>query len=325
MPLNVPQGLHVGGREPVDDRIIFDTPADALAGIAAPRRYDGLAVWIKSEGKTYRFMGGTANDNFTPEPSSDGSGGDSALTAPVDVTVAVGGLKVGDVLPVGTDMTTVCQKILNPAQAPAITAFTATPAFGLKETGVAIPSIALSANIAKRTSTIQTVKIIQLPDVDIFEETQLPDGGVVTYTDSNGIDTGTRTYRITVTDVAGLTASTTGTYEFVNPMYIGSVADTVSATTITEAIVKAMTKRVVKPGNQSMSYTITNEKFVVWVPDTWAALKDVIDPNGFGMLSSFDSAPLSIQNAGGATVAGTVYVLKLPTSQTVFNVTYRFV
>jgi hypothetical protein len=47
MALALPQGLAVGNGEPVDNRTLFETVGDALSGVAASRRYDGLQVRIK--------------------------------------------------------------------------------------------------------------------------------------------------------------------------------------------------------------------------------------------------------------------------------------
>ena len=82
MALTVPQGFRVGNTKPVDDRIVFDTVAAALAAVGNPRRYNGLAVWIRDEEKTYRFIGGTTDEHFVPDPASGaapGTGG-AALT-----------------------------------------------------------------------------------------------------------------------------------------------------------------------------------------------------------------------------------------------------
>jgi hypothetical protein len=69
MALTVPSGLRVANTDPVDDRIVFDTVANALAEVGEPRRRDGLAIWITSEKLLYRFVGGTADTDFVQELS----------------------------------------------------------------------------------------------------------------------------------------------------------------------------------------------------------------------------------------------------------------
>jgi len=63
----------IKGNTPIEDRLVRNTVDEVFNGavaetfIAPLRRYDGLAVWIKSEKKLYRFVGGTAQANFVPD------------------------------------------------------------------------------------------------------------------------------------------------------------------------------------------------------------------------------------------------------------------
>ena len=47
----------------------FATVAAALSGLAPSQRVEGLPVWIASERRLYRFVGGTHNSNFVPDVS----------------------------------------------------------------------------------------------------------------------------------------------------------------------------------------------------------------------------------------------------------------
>jgi len=87
MAISLGGGLKIGNGEPVDDRLLYETvdavflPA-AQGGVSNARRYDGLQIYIKSEQRYYRFVGGIARDNFIPDPavgSGGGGGGDDLV------------------------------------------------------------------------------------------------------------------------------------------------------------------------------------------------------------------------------------------------------
>jgi len=65
-------GQHITNDDPVDDRMTADTVDAVLHGLPFGRRFDGLAIWIKQEKRTYRFVGGVTNSHFVPD--SEGAG-----------------------------------------------------------------------------------------------------------------------------------------------------------------------------------------------------------------------------------------------------------
>ena len=69
-------GFSLDTSDAVDDRYVYETVNDVFAppadpahtgGIVKARRYDGLPVWIRSEGRQYRFKGGIEKENFVPD------------------------------------------------------------------------------------------------------------------------------------------------------------------------------------------------------------------------------------------------------------------
>ena len=75
--LENPNGTGQGFRVdmgPIDDRTEYDTIDDIFTPsekwIHPSRRYDGLLIYIKSERKCYRFVGGIERKHFIPDPSS---------------------------------------------------------------------------------------------------------------------------------------------------------------------------------------------------------------------------------------------------------------
>lgn len=61
MPLTFPQGLRIANRNPIDDRTVFDTLANAKSSLNTARRYRGLRIFITEEVKEYWFRDGTTN------------------------------------------------------------------------------------------------------------------------------------------------------------------------------------------------------------------------------------------------------------------------
>ena len=66
-------GQHVTNDDPIDDRMVFDTVDELLTSLAFGRRFDGLSIWIRQEKRKYRFVGGTTNSHFIPDPIGAGA------------------------------------------------------------------------------------------------------------------------------------------------------------------------------------------------------------------------------------------------------------
>ena len=201
---------------------------------------------------------------------------------------------------------------------------TATPAFGVRERGVPLSNIELSLAFEKTKYPVETVEFFR-NNVSIGDATITnPAGETVTLDNIDEDGLSNVTFKAEVTDTEGLQSATAETYTFVNPIYIGALSASLTAATVDEADVKAMTKRTVQKANQSLSYTVSGEKLAIWIPGSWGNLSRILDPNGFDMKTAFESADLPLENAGGEQVPGTIHILRLPTTQTAFNVTYHF-
>jgi len=213
---------------------------------------------------------------------------------------------------------------VNPDVPPTVT-FSALPAFGVRERGVAISSIDLSAAFVKTKYPISKVEFFEGATSLGLATVTVPAGETVQHTGLSLDGKTDMTYGVEVTDTNSLVTTKSGKFQFVNPMFIGSVPATVTPSTVTDTDVTGMTKRIALPNvTQSLAYTLTNEKFAIWVPNTWNAISRIMDPNSFNMTTSFTSTPLSIVNAAGETVAGRVWILNNPTTQSNFTVTFYF-
>jgi microcystin-dependent protein len=87
MAVQYPFGFEIGNNEPIDSRFVFLDLAsrDALLSI---NRYEGLKVYVVTEGTFYSLIGGIENSNWT----ADGTGGTSSsneIFAPIANDVSV--------------------------------------------------------------------------------------------------------------------------------------------------------------------------------------------------------------------------------------------
>lgn len=80
MAISLGGGIRVTINEPIDDRLVYETVESVFlpatqGGVAVSRRYDGLQIYIKSEQRFYRFVGGIAREDFVPDPAIGAGGG----------------------------------------------------------------------------------------------------------------------------------------------------------------------------------------------------------------------------------------------------------
>lgn len=190
---------------------------------------------------------------------------------------------------------------------------------GYKEIGTSI-SPKFTATATKKSNPITSLSIMR--DGNVVES--VTDGTAQLIVDIADINS-TTTIKAQVADGKSTVDSTSVTYTFVYPMYIGKVSD-IAASAITADMVTAFpsnggTKKVQAKGSVNLTYsTLATEKMVAACPPGWT-LSKITDPNGFDITASFETVNLNIEIAGQA-VAYTLYVSKNATSQTAFKVTF---
>jgi len=95
MSVQYPFGFEIGNNEPIDSRFVFlDLAArDALLSI---NRYEGLKVYVVTEGAYYSLIGGIENSNWTQDGTGFTSDG-NAIFAPIENDVSVAAPLIPDV------------------------------------------------------------------------------------------------------------------------------------------------------------------------------------------------------------------------------------
>ena len=130
-------------------------------------------------------------------------------------------------------------------------------------------------------------------------------GGTFDFTANLNV-TANKNYKVNVTDANGKTTSAnTGTFSFVYPYYQGVLA---AGTAPTEALIKAMTKKVEAKANKSYAYTCTNQRMCFAYPQSYGKLSKIFDPNNFDVTGTFTAVSVNITCADGKSVPYYAYV-----------------
>jgi len=230
---------------------------------------------------------------------------------------------------------------VNPEIPPNITSFTATPNFGLFERGIAVSNPTFKMTWARTKHPISTTGVRMLingsqilengvlepsrTDIGAWELTNtnvsLEFSGSVLFNGSTNI-----TIEGKVIDTQGLeSVLKSGSYTFINPIYLGVVPGHIELADITEAMIKGMTKRIVNRSQQAATFELNNAKAAIWIPDNWGTITRIMDQNNFNNTNAWESREISIVNAANESVSGRFYMMDAPANQpTGFMFTFIF-
>lgn len=245
------------------------------------------------------------------------SGGETYKNA-TPMNISVGGYGVGTSFPTDKTVVEMLDGLLYPYTLPSVS-LSMNPSSSVKEYGNSISSVILSANITKKSNDIVKIEYYKNGSL-IKTNTSLVNGNSVdTYTDSTGVN-GTTTYSVKLYDSKPNSVTSSSSFTYVYPMYIGSVSNLNPI----ETDIKAMTKLIKIKGNQSNSYTISSSRFCFAYPTSYGNLTSILDPNGFEMLSSFTKTTSNFTMLDGLSIGYNIYTLNTSTTQSAFTVTYKF-
>ena len=197
---------------------------------------------------------------------------------------------------------------------------TTDPAVYLMEFGHDTTTVELNATIGKNSNDIDEVRFYR--DSVLIDTITDPDpeGGVETYTDTTAVSEDTSYFARVDDDLPATVQSNTRTFDYVYPMYIGSV----TAQPPSEVNVKAMTKLVLAQSDQNQDYTITGERFCFAYPAAYTDLASVLDTNLFEIKNDFTKTMPSYTMDDSSSVAYKVYTFDNLTTVTDFNVQFLF-
>lgn len=231
-------------------------------------------------------------------------------------TVEVGGIEKGFTTE-GMTVEEILFKLLHKYVAPGIS-LTSSPNGGTYEIGSSVASAKLTATGRREADKIQRIRFYKNNTVvETIENTSNTGNVTAQYTESN--ITANATFKADVYDGRSTISSGNITFNFVRPMYIGSLDAGITAPTSDQ--IKTMTKKIVAKSNQTNTYTVDNKRFCMACPPGWT-LKQILDPNAFDITGSFAKMTVPVECLDGTTQNYTVY-LSAPTSQTNFTVKFN--
>lgn len=267
---------------------------------------------------------------------------DGSYSTDIPLPQAIGGFKAGDKPNYSYhDMWDI---LLHPYVKPTVS-ISASPTGGTREYTNDIATVTLTATVTQKSRDVEKVEFM-------LSGVSSPIGTVSTSSSSSTDPTTgykTLTYKFTYnTEIASLTSNgstssrtitakvydtdyetegivTSGgiTYTFVSPMYVGSVDG--STNTMTDALVRGMTKKTQGKGNIANTYTVSSSKFAFAYPKVYGSLVSILDTNGFEILPDFDIQEVNVtQYDGSTTVPYYVYLFRNTVSLDSFKVTYKF-
>ena len=202
----------------------------------------------------------------------------------------------------------ILKKILYPYVEPTLGNATASPNGGTYEKGVTKTITSVSIAITKKSEVITSVALYNGSTL-IEEKTgdAVKNGGTITFSNVNvEVPTNGNQLTVKVTDAANKTyEKKTSSMTFVYPYYMGSCA---AGTTIDEALVESLTKKVESKGNKSNSFTVSDGHMVFAYPKAHGVLKSILDPNNFETIGNYTRSEVSITGLDGTAQAYYVYV-----------------
>ena len=238
------------------------------------------------------------------------------------VTVeAIGGIKAGTSLQ-GMSVEEILSKLLFKHVNHSVSA-TSSPNGGVFEKGSTQTVTSITATVTKKSNPITKVEFLDGSNVLETKIEGVANGGTFTLSGLNIAVTANKNFTVKATangeNGQPLTLSAnTGSFNFVYPYYMGLCADGVS---ITQDLVKGLTKKVEAKGNKTLTVNANNQRAVFAYPKSHGAIRQIFDPNNFDVTATFARHEISITGLDGTAQAYYVYVNNAFTAS---NFAFRF-
>lgn len=233
-------------------------------------------------------------------------GGSESYTNSDETTVEVGGIPVGSTFN-NVSMSDMWTKLLYKFKIATISLTGSTPG-GIKEVGTTITST-FTANIVRNNSILSKLEITG-PSGSIASTTSetsvtSPEQTITSSSASTIIYRGIATVTNDESETTTTDITSSVSYQFVFPYYIGST----TTPTPNDTQIKALTKEVKAAGNVTHSFTYTSSYVCMAVPVEWV-ISDIKDAStGLSLMNGFNKSSMTI-TANGIGHEYSVYVTK---------------
>ena len=242
---------------------------------------------------------------------------DHKYVSDVPSTVDLGGISKGFTTE-GETVEEMLFKLLHPYVKPTIS-YACSPNGGTYEIGAKVASITVTATGNRQSDIIQRVRIYKGSNVVETVDHGVAGNCTASYTETDLM--ADATFKADVYDGKNTVTSSTTTFKFVRPAFVGKIAGDKAIADLVSDDITGMTKKVQSPGNLENTYTLDTERMCVALPPGWT-LKEILDPHGVNITSSFDTRTVAVDCLDGQSINYTVY-LSGPTSQTGFKVKFN--
>lgn len=228
---------------------------------------------------------------------------DITFTKTLGTTQALGGIAKGTNLS-GKTSKEILDLLLFPYVAFSVSMST-TAAGGTKEVGTSYTVSTATVYITMGSATISSIIIKRGSTVLLTKTSGIVAGSnTITLPTAQTVDESV-TFSCTVTDSEGTSKSANATaFTFVYPYYYGAINNGV---TLTEALVKGLTKSVSNKGTKTVTINMSQQKALFAYPKSYGTISTILDANGFNVTDTFVRNELAMYDT-----TYYVYVLSQP-------------
>lgn len=241
---------------------------------------------------------------------------DGYYDSTVPTTVTLGGIEAG-YTPAGgrIRLKDLLYNLLHPYVAPKVTASASPSNGGTVEWNTTQTISQVTVNCTMGSNPFTKIEVYQGSSLLKSVTTVNSGANYVSLTDVTITKDSTYKYlTVRLYDSSGkYVSANTGTFSFVYPYYYGVSSDIPTADTVS-----SMTKKIAAKGNQTISYTMTQQRAVFACYKGNGALSTILDANGFDSTGTFTRIELTI-----GTLTYYVYYNN-PSTNTNFNFTFKY-
>lgn len=205
---------------------------------------------------------------------------------------------------------------------------------GTQEMGVSVKFTKISVTVTKGSANITSILIEDTTDTSISytatadQLSTVNSKGSLTVSfdfDDYSIASGkSHSYKVTMIDKDNVTYTKTAQVSptWVYPYYYGAID--ASKTSLTQDEVKALTKVVAGKANQTLKFTMNDQKAAFCYPTSHGKLTAIMDQNNFNVTDTFSCTTVSVTANDGKAVDYYVYILNTASTTSNFSFTFKF-
>lgn len=223
-------------------------------------------------------------------------------------------------LQVNTDITNLKTNVNDLLYKYPVTSLSIMPTKQIYEFGETVNGVILNVTLTNKFLPIQEVKYYK-NNVLINTKTITGSSTSDTFIDANNITQDTE-YYIEITDGKNIVQSNKILINFVYPIYVGGLNESITKPTQTD--VKSKIKFLLDKGNLEIHATYNNEKVMIAYLSSYGDLSSIRDYNNTNISWNFIKDIINVDMLDGTTKQCNVYSTEYPVTISNFPITFRF-